>query len=449
MLTTLSVSGLDPGATLHFRVFALNIHGQSLPSNTAVATTDANQPPAFTGTSANVSVAENTAADTDIDGANRAATDADSDNVTYSLKNDADSSAFQVVSTTGQVRTKDPLDFETKSSYTVTAVASDTFAGQHRPAHHRLRRAVQEEVQVRATNDEGDSPYSPPGTGSTNAGPNNVPAKAFQTDGRGDGRQHDRPPSAAAPPGQSPGGGGGGGGGAPGPGQGPGPEHDPEPEPDPQPPPGSLKAAFTVDPECSDAPCRARTGEPVTFTDTSSGLVRSRTWDLGDGARSRNQTVNHAWSEPGFYEVTLTVSDGDAESTASVAFLVEAAAPAGTCVADDRTRCLQDSRYAVTVDWWTTGGASGKGSVVHAGTNDSAMFHFFGPNNWEVLIKVLDGCAINGRVWVFGAATTDLGYAIRATDTVTGTAKEYRNEPGMPAPAITDATAFAEGCRAR
>ena len=54
---------------------------------------------------------------------------------------------------------------------------------------------------------------------------------------------------------------------------------------------------------------------------------------------------------------------------------------------------------------------------------------------------------MNGHVWVFGASTTDLGYAIRITDTVTGEVKEYRNETGTPAAAITDVTAFANACR--
>ena len=75
------------------------------------------------------------------------------------------------------------------------------------------------------------------------------------------------------------------------------------------------------------------------------------------------------------------------------------------------------------------------------------MFRFFGTGNWEVLIKVLDGCADNGHVWIFGAATTDLGYRITVTDTVDGTAREYTNAPGNPAPAITDVEAFADACR--
>jgi len=128
-------------------------------------------------------------------------------------------------------------------------------------------------------------------------------------------------------------------------------------------------------------------------------------------------------------------------------FLVEAAEPAGACAADEWTRCLGDSRYAVTVDWRSVGGESGRGRVAPAGTNESGMFRFFDASNWEVLIKVLDGCEANGHAWVFGASTTDLGYVIRVTDTATGAAKEYRNEPGTAAAAITDVKAFPEGCR--
>ena len=127
----------------------------------------------------------------------------------------------------------------------------------------------------------------------------------------------------------------------------------------------------------------------------------------------------------------------------------EAAAPLGTCEADAETLCLQDSRYAVSVDWRTADGGSGSASVVHSGTNDSGLFTFFNRDNWEVLIKVLDGCSVNGHIWVYGASTTDLGYSIRVTDTVTGALQEYRNEPGLPASAITDGTAFAAACRSQ
>ena len=185
----------------------------------------------------------------------------------------------------------------------------------------------------------------------------------------------------------------------------------------------------------------------MAFQDTSSGDVEVRTWEFGDGMSSDQATVEYACSEPGFYEVTLTVRGADVKSAATQVFLVEEREPAGNCQPTAERRCLRDSRYAVEVDWWTKDGESGAGRVVRVGTNDSSLFLFFDEDNWEILIKVLDGCAVNEHVWVFGAATTDLGYLIRVTDTESGAIKEYRNEPGLPAPAITDATAFPQGCQ--
>ena len=41
-------------------------------------------------------------------------------------------------------------------------------------------------------------------------------------------------------------------------------------------------------------------------------------------------------------------------------------------------------------------------------SGDSAVFHFFGPNNLEVFAKVLDGCGIDGTVWIYASGLTDL-----------------------------------------
>ena len=140
---------------------------------------------------------------------------------------------------------------------------------------------------------------------------------------------------------------------------------------------------------------------------------RTRAASVGDGATSSAERPRHDWAVPGFYRVSLTVSDGETSSTAFHDVLVEASDPAGTCKPDAETRCLQDSRYEVRAVWWGRDGRSGSARVAHAGTNDSALFWFFDLSNWEILVKVLDGCSTNGHFWVFGAATTDLGYRIR------------------------------------
>lgn len=195
---------------------------------------------------------------------------------------------------------------------------------------------------------------------------------------------------------------------------------------------------------CDGELCRAVTGEAVRFIDASTGRVLSRRWDLGDGTMSRSARAEHSWSSPGFYDVTLTVGDGDVESTASLTFLVEASEPAGTCEPDDRTLCLLDSRYAVSIDWNEPDGTPRTAAVVHAGTNNSGLFRFFGRDNWEVLIKILDGCASNGNVWVLGASATDIDHRITIVDTVTGVARRYPNG----AASIIDGEAFPQGCNA-
>ena len=93
-----------------------------------VADTTENSVPAFTaGISTTRSVAENTGSGVDI-GAAIAATDVNEDTLTYSLGG-SDAAAFSIDSTTGQLRTEAPLDYETKSTYTVTITVSDGRGG--------------------------------------------------------------------------------------------------------------------------------------------------------------------------------------------------------------------------------------------------------------------------------------------------------------------------------
>lgn len=115
--------------------------------------------------------------------------------------------------------------------------------------------------------------------------------------------------------------------------------------------------------------------------------------------------------------------------------------PAGPCVPDVQTFCLNGGRFRVQVDWQSPK-AAGKGSAVSLSSADSGLFWFFAPESWELLVKVLNGCAVNGRHWVFTAAATNAGYRLTVVDTATGRAKVYRNPLSTPAPALTDTDAF-------
>jgi len=81
-----------------------------------------NRAPAFAGDQTRA-IAENTPAGVDI-GAPVSATDPDSDVLVYSLEG-ADAAAFTVVGLTGQLKTRAPLDYETKRSYTVQVTVTD------------------------------------------------------------------------------------------------------------------------------------------------------------------------------------------------------------------------------------------------------------------------------------------------------------------------------------
>ena len=97
--------------------------------NVTINVTDVNEVPAnrvpvFTeGTSTTRSVAENTAANVNI-GAAITATDPDNDTLTYTLSG-TDATSFSIDPATGQLKTSAALDYETKSTYTVTVSVSD------------------------------------------------------------------------------------------------------------------------------------------------------------------------------------------------------------------------------------------------------------------------------------------------------------------------------------
>ena len=85
---------------------------------------DVNEPPEFDGLTATREVAENTVAGQNI-GSPVAATDQDTgDTLTYTLGG-TDASVFDIDST-GQLKTKAPLDYESKSSYTLTVSVRDS-----------------------------------------------------------------------------------------------------------------------------------------------------------------------------------------------------------------------------------------------------------------------------------------------------------------------------------
>ena len=100
----------------------------------------------------------------------------------------------------------------------------------------------------------------------------------------------------------------------------------------------------------------------------------------------------------------------------------------GSCTSTATSPCLLD-RFQVTVDWRDHSGNQGQGRVASENLQ-TALFWFFGPENIELAVKLIDGGSFNDHFWVFYGALSDIEYTVRALDTMTGEEKVYHNPAG-------------------
>lgn len=152
---------------------------------------------------------------------------------------------------------------------------------------------------------------------------------------------------------------------------------------------------------------------------------------LDDDESEGPETVNLALSSP----------TGGADLGTSAATVTVVDDEPFVCTPDDYTLCLGGGRFLVDVVW-ESADAVDFAKAVDIGRDDSGLFFFFSENNIEMLIKVLDGCNINGHYWVSYAATTDVGFEVLVFDTETGVQKTYVNELGTTAPPVLDLEAL-------
>ena len=112
-----------------------------------------------------------------------------------------------------------------------------------------------------------------------------------------------------------------------------------------------------------------------------------------------------------------------------------------SCRSGGGSLCLQGGRYEVRANW-RAGEASGDAAGVPR-TADTGMFWFFSPDNVELVVKVLDGCGINGHRWVAMGGLTDVGVEVVVRDTASGAAaRRYASPEGSPFATNLDVTAF-------
>ncbi len=113
----------------------------------------------------------------------------------------------------------------------------------------------------------------------------------------------------------------------------------------------------------------------------------------------------------------------------------------GTCATNATTLCVNNDRFEITISFTTNNGDSGVGQAQKL-TDDTGYFWFFDQANVEVVVKVLDGCVINGKFWVFAGGLTDVEVTMTIRDTQSGAVKTFVNPQKTPFDPVQDTSAF-------
>ncbi len=175
----------------------------------------------------------------------------------------------------------------------------------------------------------------------------------------------------------------------------------------------------------------------ITVTDGVTGAIQSYISNAGDPIRyaGNPNSVGDTTAFPG-----ASAAPAGAPAPAATP---PAAVESSTCLPDPAALCLEDGRFQVRVDWQSSQLGPSSSAAAVSLTGDTGYFWFFDDSNVELVVKVLDGTAINGHYWVFYGSLSDVQFEVVVTDTVTGATKTYVNQQGNLF-SIADTLAFPE-----
>jgi hypothetical protein len=188
-------------------------------------------------------------------------------------------------------------------------------------------------------------------------------------------------------------------------------------------------------------------GAPVTPGDT---LTITHTWsgpgvlffDAGTGDFGSSGTCG------GAYETIGTSSPLDVQVRGTFGIEIDQEDQTTACIKSDTVMCIGnhsgDLRFQLTVDFAHAGGASGSGqvSIGTLGLTHGGSFWFISQDNPEILVKVLNACAVNNKFWVFVTAGTNVGFNLHVLDTLTLATRTYSNPDNVAAVPVQDTSAF-------
>ncbi|MBN8676879.1 MAG: PKD domain-containing protein [Chitinophagales bacterium] len=142
-------------------------------------------------------------------------------------------------------------------------------------------------------------------------------------------------------------------------------------------------------------------GFVVNFSNTSSG-ADSYSWDFGDGGNGSSEAnPSHTFSQPGTYEVSLTVTNDCGSATSTQTIVIQGSAPNPAISADNQSGCtpftvqFTDQSGNNPVSWnWTFPGGTPASSTQQ---NPSVVYNT--PGVYDVTLEVFNGFGSNTQIF--------------------------------------------------
>ncbi len=214
---------------------------------------------------------------------------------------------------------------------------------------------------------------------------------------------------------------------------------------------GVLSGDFPEAAPLTTSASELRIGSDVAWQFTpAGGIDEVRLWNVARTQAQLRANINLPITAPQAglvalwnFESGVTDAVGPHDGSIQGAGVGALVIPAGLPCNNTATTLCLDGRFVVSATWSTGPGSSGPGNRVACATTDSGLFWFFSADNWELMVKAVNGCGLNNRHWIFSAATTNVFYRLQVMDVVGRAQKIYFNYTGPPAPAVTDTSAFA------
>lgn len=177
------------------------------------------------------------------------------------------------------------------------------------------------------------------------------------------------------------------------------------------------------------------TDQPFTLTvqDTVNGTVR--TYDSSAVPNFCGVGDTGTFLKSALMAEPFTVAAPQILAGSSPAAPPSLATKAGSCLVGSTNVCLLANRFRVEVI------RSSAAQPAVPVSDQTGAFWFFGADNPEVVVKMIDGTVVNGKFWFFfGSLTSETVYQVRVTDTVTGVVKTY--SPPAANCGLADTAAF-------